>query len=703
MKGPTHTDHFVAITPNGRFVVSVSPFGTLREWKLKNGRCVKTIKGQSSTIRSVAFHQNWPCAFSGNIDKTIRVWTLNNWQNTLTLEGHTDSLSAITLSPDGRFLVSGSEDKTLRLWELPTGRCIRILEGHTGTVESITIFPDGRYALSASFDETLRVWELGTGRCIRIMAGHTLPVKSVAIFPDGRHAISASIDETLRVWELETGRCIRTLEGHTVSSRSVVITLDGNYAIWGSNDKSLELWGLPLNKQYKADTKIALPKSFETRLSEETVLNDAIRHAEVLYKQGDYKGSYAVLNDLWDSSGLEDKGHKLNTYLNLKKAGRIKGLSFCYQVKMITGHPDGKILADVSIDGKLAVSISTDSVSADDKAIRLWDLDTCRCVLTLEGHTKQAHSIAISHDGKYAITASNDDTLRVWNLVTEKCVHIMKGPKVGRSAFTPDGKFAVSATPFINGFMVWNLTTGQCIHKVERRLSETGLSVAISPDGNYAIFGGKSMVQMWELSTGNFKSFKGHKNYIETVTVTPDCKFVLSGSRDKTLRVWEPATGRCIHTLEGHQSEVNSVTCTPDSKYAVSGSYDRTIRVWELETGRCIRILKGHQSGVSSVTCTSDGMFLLSGSYDKTLRLWQLIWGLEFPDVVDWDDGVRPYLEIFLTLRDGKWTEEDFEELITELAEKRGYGWVRPEGIRRALEKMTLEWKGAPRMLREKE
>ena len=82
-----------------------------------------------------------------------------------------------------------------------------------------------------------------------------------------------------------------------------------------------------------------------------------------------------------------------------------------------------------------------------------------------------------------------------------------------------------------------------------------------------------------------------------------------------------------------------------------------------------------------------------SGGYDKTIRLWKLIWDLEFTDPVVWDESVRPYIEIFLTLLKGKWGEEDFKLLIDELASKRGYGWVRPEGIRKELEKMTKEYK----------
>jgi hypothetical protein len=103
--------------------------------------------------------------------------------------------------------------------------------------------------------------------------------------------------------------------------------------------------------------------------------------------------------------------------------------------------------------------------------------------------------------------------------------------------------------------------------------------------------------------------------------------------------------------------------------------------------------MEGHTDGVYSVSLTPDGRYAISGSSDKTLRVWELIWALEFPELVDWDEGVRPYLGIFLTPRNGKWTEEDFQGLMTELAEKRGYGWVRPEGIRRELEKMTQEYK----------
>jgi WD40 repeat protein len=120
-----------------------------------------------------------------------------------------------------------------------------------------------------------------------------------------------------------------------------------------------------------------------------------------------------------------------------------------------------------------------------------------------------------------------------------------------------------------------------------------------------------------------------------------------------------------------------------------------------------VRAFEGHTDGVRSVSISSDDRWALSGSDDGMLRLWELVWNYEFPDPIDWNEGARPYLEIFLTLhcpygddgisRVGKpsWNDEDFKKLFKEL-QFRSYGWLRPEGVLRELERMTKEWKGPP-------
>ena len=155
-----------------------------------------------------------------------------------------------------------------------------------------------------------------------------------------------------------------------------------------------------------------------------------------------------------------------------------------------------------------------------------------------------------------------------------------------------------------------------------------------------------------------------------------------------------------------------SVAISADGRFWLSGSKDNTLKLWELATGRCLRTFEGHTNYINSVAITPDGKRVLSGSEDKTLILWYLDWDYEFPEPADWDEGARLYLEIFLILhcpygedgisRVGKplWNEADFEKLLEDLS-YRGYGWLRPEGVRRELEEMTANWQGPPQLTRE--
>ena len=154
-------------------------------------------------------------------------------------------------------------------------------------------------------------------------------------------------------------------------------------------------------------------------------------------------------------------------------------------------------------------------------------------------------------------------------------------------------------------------------------------AVAVTPDGRFAVSGSwDKTLRLWELATGGcLRTFRGHTSYVETVAVTPDGRFAVSGSKDKALRLWELGTGACLHTFEGHTNEVNTVAVTPDGRFAVSGSDDKTLRLWELSTGACLRTFEGHTDGVNVVAVTPDGRFAVSGSKDKTLRLWELSTG----------------------------------------------------------------------------
>ena len=120
----------------------------------------------------------------------------------------------------------------------------------------------------------------------------------------------------------------------------------------------------------------------------------------------------------------------------------------------------------------------------------------------------------------------------------------------------------------------------------------------------------------------------GHSGAVWAIALTTDGCRALSGSDDRTLKVWDAENGACLHTLEGHTEQITAVMFTPDGSRALSGSSDRTLKLWDAERGACLRTLVGHTERVTAVALTTDGRRALSGSADRTLKVWDVESGI---------------------------------------------------------------------------
>ncbi|KAF8667760.1 hypothetical protein AX14_006302, partial [Amanita brunnescens Koide BX004] len=171
-------------------------------------------------------------------------------------------------------------------------------------------------------------------------------------------------------------------------------------------------------------------------------------------------------------------------------------------------------------------------------------------------------------------------------------------------------------------------------------------SIAFSPDGSKIISGSfDKTVRIWDASTGveMLPPLRGYDDWVYSVAFSPDGSKIISGSSDKTVRVWDASTGvEMLPPFRGHGKLVNSVSFSPDGSKIISGSDDKTIRVWDASTGvEMLPPLRGHDGPIISIAFSPDGSKIISGSSDKTIRVWNASTGVEMlPPLRGHDDWI---------------------------------------------------------------
>lgn len=151
----------------------------------------------------------------------------------------------------------------------------------------------------------------------------------------------------------------------------------------------------------------------------------------------------------------------------------------------------------------------------------------------------------------------------------------------------------------------------------------------------------------------------GHADRVYCVAISADGRLIASGSKDKTIKVWDLESSTEVFTLAGHSSPVISVVFTPCGKCIVSGGEDRTIRIWNAIAGNEIRTLAGHSGCIYSLAVSPDGKLIISGSYDDTIKLWQIETGENTKTFVGQTNSVP--LSVAIS-SDGKYVVADYSD-----------------------------------------
>jgi WD40 repeat protein len=221
-------------------------------------------------------------------------------------------------------------------------------------------------------------------------------------------------------------------------------------------------------------------------------------------------------------------------------------------------------------------------------------------ILTIDtgGHKSIIWELIFTKNGRYLVSVSDDKTIRVWDTSTGEVVRVLRGQigsgaegKIYAAALSPDDRILA-----VGGFMAH------------------GFGIDDNKVGD---------VRLINFQTGEVIALlRGHNDIINGLAFSPDGNRLISGSFDKTARIWNVRTQKTIHILKGHSDHIYAVAFSPDGSIAVTGSNDDTLKLWNAKSGFLIKTLYGHTGDARSAAFTPNGDYLLSGSYDKTIRLW---------------------------------------------------------------------------------
>ena len=636
-----------------------SEYNTAWLWDVETGRELQRFKGSSSggnstdaAVYSVAFSPDGRRVLTGNADHTVRLWDVATGKELRRFVGHTNRVSSVAFSPNGRNVLTGSDDKTVRLWDAETGTQLRSFAGFTGALNVVAFSPDGRTILTGS-DNTVLLWEVSTGRLLRHFEERSGRLSSVAFSPDGRRMLAGSDDGTARLWDVGSGNVVQDFEGMSNAVTSVAFSPDGRSVL--TAESTAWLWDVQTGKElqhFQGQSHLIEPPIISIAFSSDGT-KVLLGNTDNTARLWDVHSGKELQHFDWNSSRvfsmfLSPDGSRLLTGSDDGTA-RLWDADTSKQLQIFVGHSYVVNSAAISPDGLKVATASGDNTA------RLWDVGISKEVRHFLGHSAFVHSVTFSPDGRRLLTGSDDGSARLWDVESgQQLQRFQHSGVVASVAFSHDGRKVLTGS-WDKTARLWDAETGAQLQTFKRHTDhdlcastdvECGLvdSVAISPDGRWILTGSfDKTARLWDTQTGaelrHFDTPSEAVNVdVTSVAFSQDAHMVLTGSSDRSVLLWDAETGKELQHYDGCSAWVNSVAFSPDGRKVLAGGDDGTARLWDRETGKELQVFTGHSDRVTSVAFWGEHK-VLTASWDGTTKLWDADSGKELISLVSFMDG----------------------------------------------------------------
>ena len=525
-----------------------------------------------------------------------------------------EAMFATAVSPDGAVLAMAGKECVIKLFNARTGAELGIIppsaNGHTQWIVSLNFSSDSRFLVSASWDCTAKVWDVPTRTLLHTLSGHRRRVNYAAFSPiNGRYVATAAWDNAARVFDLMNGGAlVKTIKEHSRPLNCVAWSPDEKCILTASWDGTIKMieGNLDVSTPHKllktftghkgSVTSVAMsPNGLAVASSsrDETVALWDASSGKLISSLSAHRQPVLSVRYSWDGQFIATTSADYSVHVFKATLGT--------EITKISSPTDGVYMTAVVAHPTLPHIFAT---GTSDCNIQIWDATKGKAIATLEKrHNRPINCLDWSPDGKWIASCAEETTVLLWDgqNYTFACNAMEHLHPVNAVAFCPQ-----STTPLLasacDGFDIrlWNYR-----QRTAFTPPHTTVEAAISDPS----------------------VLKGHESTVKGLSWHPKGKMLASASRDRTAKIWDTTTGKCVRTMRGHKDWLNSVCFAPDGQRVVTGAWDYHVKHWNLRQvdGDAVvdpPALTAHDGPVCQVRYVNQGNHFVSAASDGKIIVW---------------------------------------------------------------------------------
>ncbi|XP_071493290.1 NACHT domain- and WD repeat-containing protein 1-like [Diadema antillarum] len=506
-------------------LLSVCQDGFIRHWSVESKECLHSIEAHGAgEVKAFAHIKSANSIVTGGKDGIIKVckYTEKPAAPQGLLEGHRKGISCLLALTD-KLIASGSEDFSVRVWDIEQHTAVIVCHGHEGNITCLWYGPrdpddpTGRDILvSGSKDDCLKVWDLNRSdaKCplITTLEGHSSWISDVT--GSSKQTIyTASNDKSAKVWDYRR-KIVMKRERHNGHAYGLNLAPDKSTAVTSGKEDSVKFWNFS--------------------------------SCEVFRQEVGFVYTFLISRD----------GRKLIGGLKEEGVVRVWDLDQ-------TGQSDLPFDLQEHKKGILCMALGRDDevvTGSKDMMVKVLKLGDKSCRLTLEGHEGSVELVQTAMQGEDIFIVSGDSTgmLRIWNYDTGECLLSAKEQEIAVRCLAVCNAGCYAATGIGNTCLLWSLQ-GDSMGKVVKRLTvhtAEVICVAFTNDGKRIVSGshtGQNQLHVWNfLEDDDSKDhfLEGHNHAIMDLHISDDDQYLLTASRDCTLKAWHLPTEELVASFD---------------------------------------------------------------------------------------------------------------------------------------------------------